>query len=102
MPPLAQLALPIWVFAHIPVTIFLDYNALFVLVQIAHFPSANGQPRSPSDGGARAWWIAVAAYALATAAWLLGVVVGKDLWWEYGRRRRARRVSMVDVYLSSA
>lgn len=86
-----HLIYPLLYFAHIPVTLFLDYNVIYALTRIAVHPYAAdardssagyiaGQPR------ANLWWIALGFHALSTLVWLIGVVLIHDVYYSYIRR----------------
>lgn len=77
---------PLLIYMHIPFTLFLDFNVVFALAQIATHPMAEGDavaghlaatPRS------NPWWIALAFYALSTLTWFLVVFLIHDLYYSY-------------------
>ncbi|KAJ6510777.1 hypothetical protein C8R45DRAFT_1161753 [Mycena sanguinolenta] len=87
------LAWPLLVFAHVPLQTFFDFNALFVLVQIALHPAQNSTGKN--------WSLAAAAYALCWALWLVGVVVMYEGVYCFVRRWRAKRPPVLALYLSA-
>ncbi|KAK0524249.1 hypothetical protein OC842_005891, partial [Tilletia horrida] len=64
---------PLLVYAHVPATVFLDYNAIFVLAQIASKPETSPDGVGAVSGSAAVWWFALAVYALSDLIWLIGV-----------------------------
>ncbi|CEH15760.1 hypothetical protein CBOM_04979 [Ceraceosorus bombacis] len=81
-------------YAHVPATIFLDYNAIYTLVQLAIFPS--------TPGTAVAWWVAAGVYAAFTIFWLAGIVVIWEGLVAYRRVWTEPRPAVLPIYLSSA
>jgi len=63
-----HLFLPFISFAHVPATLFLDFNALYAVAQLA----VHG------DGNEVGWYIALGVYAASDLGWLLGIVVGVE------------------------
>lgn len=79
--------LPILAYAHVPATIFLDYNAIYTLVQVALHPETDAD--GESRGGVRAaWWIAMGVYAAMFVIWLFGIVVAYEALWCFVRHWR--------------
>ncbi|GAA6052932.1 hypothetical protein JCM3770_006740 [Rhodotorula araucariae] len=113
-PRLVHLLYPFVVFAHIPATLFLDYNLLYILCQLALFPavpsptSRNIAMRAlvdvPNIRPSTGWWVAVAIYASCTAAWFFGICLWKELGREcYARWKRSNRnVEIEKVYAGAA
>lgn len=87
--------LPILTYAHIPATLFLDYNVTFALVQIALYPD------DFQNGTRTAWWIAVGIYSACVLAWLVGVVIIYEWLWSYRRRWTVTQPLIMPVFLSS-
>ncbi|KAL8287305.1 hypothetical protein RQP46_003757 [Phenoliferia psychrophenolica] len=104
-PRLLHILFPFYVVFHYPATLFLDYNVLYIVTQIALFPSLPSTTASlnssdfnffqtmerpsvvardalpiPTLHLASAYWIALGLYGLCTLLW--GTVV--SLWWEIG------------------
>ena len=78
LPRLHHRLLFLFAYAHVPATIFFDYNSLYSIVQVAVYPE-------PGESGAP-WWIATAIYAAALLVWAVGVVIVWELLIEYRRR----------------
>ncbi|GAA6018135.1 hypothetical protein JCM10207_006090 [Rhodosporidiobolus poonsookiae] len=108
-PRLCHLVYPFFVFAHVPMTLFLDYNLLYLLIQLAlspALPSAALQNLAtralvsmPDIEGSTGLWIAVGIYAACTAAWFFGVFLWRELgrglfkqWGEGGKTVEIERV----------
>ncbi|KAI5477314.1 zeaxanthin epoxidase [Pseudohyphozyma bogoriensis] len=88
---------PLLVFAHFPATLFLDYNHLYVLSQLALSPSLPSTSTSssyfsglasrslslsiPHLNASTAWWVALAVYGLCTFLWAFVVM----FWVEFVR-----------------
>ncbi|EPQ29218.1 uncharacterized protein PFL1_03505 [Pseudozyma flocculosa PF-1] len=87
--------LPLLVFYHIPLTLFLDFHALFALVEVAVHPD------SGQAGATTAWWVAVGIYAASLALWFVGVVIIYEALWQYARRWSVGRPLALPVYLSA-
>ncbi|GAA6030763.1 hypothetical protein JCM8097_008864 [Rhodosporidiobolus ruineniae] len=96
-PRLLHLLYPFAIFAHIPATLFLDYNHLYLLVQLARYPSLpspllrNIATRAlvdvPDVQASTGFWVAVGIYAACTAAWFvhfLWVEIGRELVGKWG------------------
>lgn len=96
--PLARIhhtCLPLITYCHIPITLFLDFNVIFALTQIALHPD------DAQDGWRTAWWIATAIYAGSVFVWLVGVVVIYETLWSYRRRWMVPQPLVMPIYLSS-
>ncbi|SPO20422.1 uncharacterized protein UTRI_00819_B [Ustilago trichophora] len=87
--------LPLLTYAHIPATLFLDYNVIFALVQIALHPD------STQTGWRTAWWIALGIYGGCVLVWLIGVVVIYEGLWSFRRRWTVPQPLVMPIYLSS-
>ncbi|GAA5849594.1 hypothetical protein JCM9279_007281 [Rhodotorula babjevae] len=109
-PRLLYLFYPIIVFAHVPATLFLDFVLLYVLCQLARYPSvpsptsrniaARALVGVPDIEPSTGWWVAVAVYAASTAAWFFGVLLWKELGRDYYSRWKSgdRSVEIEKVY----
>ncbi len=87
--------LPLLTYAYIPATLFLDYNVIFAVVQIALHPDTF------QSGTRTAWWIATGIYAGCVLAWLVGVVLIYETLWSFRRRWTVQQPLAMPVYLSS-
>lgn len=87
--------LPLLTYAHIPATLFLDYNVVFALVQIALHPDSN------QTGFRAAWWIATGIYGGCVLIWLISVVILYEWLWSYKRRWTVPQPLVMPIYLSS-
>ncbi|GAA6064006.1 hypothetical protein JCM10212_001401 [Sporobolomyces blumeae] len=111
-----HLLYPFVMFAHIPATIFLDYNLLYILVQVALYPAFPSAASMNAVIGRRAvvpvpdlasstgWWVAVGVYAACTAVWLFGICLVRECGRAYLRRwgGGGGRVQIEKVYDDSA
>ncbi|KAF9653606.1 hypothetical protein BDM02DRAFT_3087042 [Thelephora ganbajun] len=99
--PLARLhfyLLPIITFYHIPLQTFFDFNAVYVLIQVARFPN----PAAPGvPGSGRNWALGAAAYIACWAAWIVAVFLVYELVYSFYRRWRVKRPLIIPIYLSS-
>ncbi|KAJ7667406.1 hypothetical protein B0H17DRAFT_1142715 [Mycena rosella] len=90
---------PLFVFAHIPLQTFFDFNAVFMLIQISKFPN----PEAPGvPGSGRNWALAAAAYVACWLVWIFPVFVVYELVYSFARRWRVKRPIMLPLYLSSS
>ncbi|KAI0299996.1 hypothetical protein B0F90DRAFT_1926006 [Multifurca ochricompacta] len=89
---------PIIVFAHIPIQTFLDFNAVFMLIEVAKFPNPDA-PGVPGSG--RNWVLGAVAYVACWIIWIFGVFLGYELIYSFYRRWRFRRPLILPIYLSS-
>ncbi|KAI0251640.1 hypothetical protein BJV78DRAFT_1282308 [Lactifluus subvellereus] len=89
---------PVLVFAHLPLQTFLDFNAVFVLIQVAKFPNPDA-PGVPGSG--RNWVLGAIAYIACWIIWIFGVFLGYELIYSFYRRWRFRRPLILPIYLSS-
>ncbi|BGP10959.1 hypothetical protein JCM10049v2_006853 [Rhodotorula toruloides] len=86
-PRLLHLLYPFAIFAHVPVTLFLDYNLIYILAQLALYPSVpptqNLSARAlvdvPTIQPSTGWWVALAVYSTCTFIWFFGVFIWRDL-----------------------
>ncbi|KAG1824927.1 uncharacterized protein BJ212DRAFT_1476216 [Suillus subaureus] len=91
--------LPFMTFYHIPVQTFFDFNAVFIILQIARFPNPSA-PGVPGSG--KNWELGAAAYIACWLAWITTVFVLYELVYSFWRRWRAKRPLITPLYLSSA
>lgn len=87
--------LPLLTYAHIPATLFLDYNVLFALTQIVLHPD------NTQTGIRTAWWIALGIYAGCVLFWLVGVVILYEGFWSFRRRWTVPQPLVMPIYLSN-
>lgn len=99
--PLARLhfyLLPIITFYHILLQTFFDFNAVYVLIQVARFPN----PVAPGvPGSGRNWALGATAYIACWLAWLFAVFIVYELVYSFYRRWRVKRPLIIPIYLSS-
>ena len=81
-----HLVYPAFIFAHYPATLFLDYNLIYILAQIAMSPSlpttaalVARDVAVPTLHASTGWWVALAAYATCTLLWILAVCLYRDV-----------------------
>lgn len=79
IPRLHHSLLLILVYAHVPATIFLDYNALYALIQVADNPDR-------ASNSSSAWWIATGIYTFCDLIWFVIIIVVWEFVVEYRRR----------------
>lgn len=89
---------PLLVFAHIPIQTFLDFNAVFIMIELARFPNPDA-PGVPGSG--RNWVLGAVAYVASWVIWFFGVFLGYELFYSFYRRWRFRRPLILPIYLSS-
>ncbi|KAF8261984.1 hypothetical protein EI94DRAFT_1809524 [Lactarius quietus] len=89
---------PLIVFAHIPIQTFLDFNAVFILIEVAKFPNPDA-PGVPGSG--RNWVLGAVAYIAAWVIWFFVIFLGYELFYSFYRRWRFRRPLILPIYLSS-
>ncbi|GAA5914795.1 hypothetical protein JCM6882_007275 [Rhodosporidiobolus microsporus] len=113
-PRLLHLLYPFAIFAHIPMTLFLDYNLIYLLCQLALYPSLpssalrNIATRAlvdvPDIQASTGWWVAAGIYAACTAGWFFGVFlwqeIGRGLFGQWGGG--GKRVEIEKVYSGAA
>ncbi|KAH7886484.1 hypothetical protein F5I97DRAFT_1807277 [Phlebopus sp. FC_14] len=91
--------LPLITFYHIPLQTFFDFNAVFILLQVAKFPN----PTAPGvPGSGKNWALAAAAYIACWLVWIAVVFVLYELVFSFYRRWRVKRPLIVPLYLSSS
>ncbi|KAF8152199.1 hypothetical protein B0H34DRAFT_109453 [Crassisporium funariophilum] len=83
---------PLIVFYHIPLQTFFDFNAVFILLQVAKFPN-------PQSSG-KNWALGAAAYIACWLVWIFVVCIMYELIYSFARRWRLRRPLMLPIYLS--
>ncbi|GAA5995328.1 uncharacterized protein JCM10292_005105 [Rhodotorula paludigena] len=111
-PRFLHLLYPFAIFAHVPVTVFLDYNVLYLLCQLALYPSLpatrNIASRAlvgvPDIEASTGWWVAVGVYATCTALWFFVVFLWKELGRDYFAHwsRGGQAVEIEKVYAGAA
>ncbi|KAI0263628.1 hypothetical protein BC834DRAFT_844491 [Gloeopeniophorella convolvens] len=89
---------PLLVFAHVPLQTFLDFNAVFMIIEVSKFPN----PVAPGvPGSGRNWVLGAVAYIACWAIWIFGVFIGYELIYSFVRRWRFRRPLILPIYLSA-
>lgn len=93
-------------------TVFLDYNVLYLLCQLALYPSLpatrNIASRAlvgvPDIEASTGWWVAVGVYATCTALWFFVVFLWKELGRDYFAHwsRGGQAVEIEKVYAGAA
>ncbi|KAG1729358.1 uncharacterized protein EDB91DRAFT_1060049 [Suillus paluster] len=91
--------LPIMTFYHIPLQTFFDFNAVFILLQVARYPNPSA-PGVPGSG--KNWALGAAAYIACWLAWIAMVFVLYDLVYSFWRRWRVKRPLITPLYFSSS
>ncbi|KAG1838230.1 hypothetical protein C8R48DRAFT_782462 [Suillus tomentosus] len=91
--------LPLMTFYHIPLQTFFDFNAVFIMLQIARSPNPSA-PGVPGSG--KNWALGAAAYIACWLAWITMVLVLYELVYSFWRRWRVKRPLITPLYLSSA
>ncbi|KZT30095.1 hypothetical protein NEOLEDRAFT_307697 [Neolentinus lepideus HHB14362 ss-1] len=90
---------PFFVFYDIPLQTFFDFNAVFILIQVAKFPD----PLAPGvPGSGRNWALGSAAYIACWFAWIFVVFLIYSLIYSFYRRWRVKRPLMLPLYMSSS
>ncbi|KAI0668200.1 hypothetical protein C8Q78DRAFT_980285 [Trametes maxima] len=90
---------PVFVFAHIPLQTFFDFNAVFILILVAKHPN----PEAPGvPGSGRNWALAAAAYIASWFAWIFAVFVVYEVVYSFVRRWRIKRPLILPIYFSSS
>jgi len=74
---------PLFVFGHIPLQTFFDFNAVFILILIAKFPNPSA-PGVPGSG--RDWALAAAAYIACWFTWIVVISIVYELLYSFYRR----------------
>ncbi|KAJ3485608.1 hypothetical protein NLJ89_g11885 [Agrocybe chaxingu] len=85
---------PLLVFYHLPLQSFFDFNAVYILLQVARFPN-------PQSSG-KNWALGAAAYIACWLAWIFAVCIMYELVYSFARRWRLRRPLILPIYLSSS
>lgn len=85
-PKLHHRLLLLCTYLHVPATIFLDFSALYALVEVAKYPDAG-------EDSSAAWWIAAGVYAASLLAWLVGVVIVWEVAYQYRSKGAAHTAS---------
>ncbi|KAH9847788.1 hypothetical protein C2E23DRAFT_741008 [Lenzites betulinus] len=89
---------PVFVFAHVPLQTFFDFNAVFVLLLVAMHPN----PEAPGvPGSGRNWALAAAAYIVCWFIWIVAVFVVYEVVYSFVRRWRVKRPLVLPIYFSS-
>ncbi|KAF8879595.1 hypothetical protein BD779DRAFT_1628013 [Infundibulicybe gibba] len=89
---------PLFIFAHIPLQTFFDFNAVFILFQVSKFPN----PEAPGvPGSGRNWALGTAAYIACWAVWIFVVTVMYELVYSFIRRWRIKRPLVLPIYMST-
>ncbi|KAI0631423.1 hypothetical protein C8Q77DRAFT_1227050 [Trametes polyzona] len=89
---------PVFVFAHIPLQTFFDFNAVFILLLVAMHPN----PEAPGvPGSGRNWALAAAAYIACWFTWIVAVFVVYEIVYSFVRRWRVKRPLVLPIYFSS-
>ncbi|KAL7278266.1 hypothetical protein ACG7TL_008242 [Trametes sanguinea] len=89
---------PVFVFAHIPLQTFFDFNAVFILLLVAKHPN----PEAPGvPGSGRNWALGAAAYIACWFTWIFAVFIMYELVYSFIRRWRVKRPLILPIYLSS-
>ncbi|KAG8215599.1 hypothetical protein J3R82DRAFT_3451 [Butyriboletus roseoflavus] len=90
---------PFFTLYHIPLQTFFDFNAVFILLQVAEYPN----PTAPGvSGSGKNWALGATAYI---ACWLVGVFIVfvlYELVYSFYRRWRVKRPHIVPLYFSSS
>ncbi|KIO32402.1 hypothetical protein M407DRAFT_214369 [Tulasnella calospora MUT 4182] len=87
------------VFGHIVLQSFLDFNIVYMMVQVAKHPTPSPLGTSSSQ---RNWTLATVAYIASWVIWLFGVVLLYESIFCFWRRWRVKRPLVIPIYLSSA
>ncbi|KAL4072105.1 hypothetical protein J3A83DRAFT_4092951 [Scleroderma citrinum] len=91
--------LPLIVFYSLPLQTFFDFNAVYMLLQIAKHPN----PVAPSvPGSGKNWALGATAYIACWLVWITVVFVLYELVYSFYRRWRVKRPLIVPLYLSSS
>ncbi|EGN97609.1 hypothetical protein SERLA73DRAFT_169901 [Serpula lacrymans var. lacrymans S7.3] len=91
--------LPLIAFYHIPLQTFFDFNAVFILLQVAKHPN----PQAPGvPGSGKDWALGAAAYIACWLSWILVVTLVYELIYSFYRRWRVKRPLITPLYLSAS
>ncbi|KAI0072350.1 hypothetical protein K474DRAFT_1605301 [Panus rudis PR-1116 ss-1] len=89
---------PIFVFFHLPLQTFFDFNAVYILLLVAKFPN----PIAPGvPGSGRNWALGAAAYIACWFTQIFVVFLIYELLYSFVRRWRFKRPLILPLYLSS-
>ncbi|KAH9995320.1 hypothetical protein BJV77DRAFT_991967 [Russula vinacea] len=89
---------PLLVLAHLPLQSYLDFNAVYIMIEVAKFPN----PEAPGvPGSGRNWVLGAVAYIACWFLWIFGVFLGYEVIYSFYRRWRFRRPLILPIYLSS-
>ncbi|KAL0581264.1 hypothetical protein V5O48_000747 [Marasmius crinis-equi] len=89
---------PIFLFAHIPLQTFFDFNAVFILILVAKHPN----PEAPGvPGSGRSWALGSAAYLACWLVWIVVVFFVYEIIYSFVRRWRTKRPPIFPIYTSS-
>ncbi|KAG0692175.1 hypothetical protein DFH29DRAFT_1009200 [Suillus ampliporus] len=91
--------LPLMTFYHIPLQTFFDFNAVFIILQVARYPNPSA-PGVPGSG--KNWALGAAAYIACWLAWITMVFVLYELVYSFWRRWRVKRPLVTPLYFSSS
>ncbi|KAK0200175.1 hypothetical protein DFS33DRAFT_1266738 [Desarmillaria ectypa] len=85
----------LFIFAHLFLQTFFDFNAVFIIIQVAKYPN----PGVPGSG--KNWAFGAAAYILCWFLQVAGIFIVYELLYSFVRRWRVKRPSIYPIYLSS-
>lgn len=89
---------PLFVFLHIPLQTFFDFNAVYILLLAAKYPNS---PAPGVAGSGRNWALGAAAYIACWAVQVFVVCVMYEIIYSFVRRWRIKRPLVLPIYLSS-
>ncbi|PBK94339.1 hypothetical protein ARMGADRAFT_965263 [Armillaria gallica] len=88
----------VFIFAHLFLQTFFDFNAVFIIIQVAKYPN----PEAPGvPGSGKNWTFGAAAYIMCWFLQIAGVFLVYELLYSFVRRWRVKRPSIYPLYLSS-
>ncbi|KAK0437348.1 hypothetical protein EV421DRAFT_1892211 [Armillaria borealis] len=88
----------VFIFAHLFLQTFFDFNAVFIIIQVAKYPN----PEAPGvPGSGKNWTFGAAAYIACWFLQIAGVFLVYELLYSFVRRWRVKRPSIYPLYLSS-
>ncbi|KAI0086063.1 hypothetical protein BDY19DRAFT_895416 [Irpex rosettiformis] len=89
---------PLFIFFHLPLQTFFDFNAVFILLLVAKHPN----PAAPGvPGTGRNWSLGAAAYIACWVTQVFVVFVMYELIYSFVRRWRVKRPLILPIYFSS-
>ncbi|EIW73958.1 hypothetical protein CONPUDRAFT_86097 [Coniophora puteana RWD-64-598 SS2] len=91
--------LPLFTFYHVPLQTFFDFNAVFILLEVAKYPNPSA-PGVPGSG--KNWALGAAAYIASWAVWIFIVTIMYEVIYSFYRRWRVKRPLLVPLYLSTS